>query len=464
MSLTTRRISGQLPYKRAILSLIACGVSAVVAIGCAGSTPPKDSGQNPASEVSVKTTHPKRQSLAQVVEQPGRIDAYEQAPLFAKVTGFVDKVNVDIGAKVHKGDVLAELSLPEMDKELLQKKAAVALAQSEIEQAEKAVKAAEAVYQTAQSLVQEAQFAAKRAQADLELWQSQYARMEKLARGKVLEEQERDEAMNQVKSATAGVGLANAKIQSAEANQREMKAKLEKAQADVDAARSRRRFAEADQARIEAWLAYTKIPAPFDGVVSERHVDPGHFLQPGMSGGANKTQPLFIVARADSVRVFVDVPETDAVSVKKGLSATIRIQALGEADYKGEVAGVSWTLDPAQRTMRAEIDMKNPNGELRPGMYAYASIPMQRPEVLTLPIAAVLTRDNQAVCFCVENGKAVRTPLHLGFRAGGVVEVLKKQTSQANGEKRWENLTGQEEVILTDVGNLTDGQPVKIGD
>ena len=108
--------------------------------------------------------------------------------------------------------------------------------------------------------------------------------------------------------------------------------------------------------------------------------------------------------------------------------------------------------------------MKNPNGELRPGMYAYASIPVQRPEVLTLPVSAVQMRDNQAACFCVENGKAVRTPLHLGFRAGGVVEVLKKQTSQTNGEKRWENVTGQEEIILTDVGNLTDGQPVKIGD
>ena len=375
MSLTTRRISGQLPYKRAILSLIACGVSAVVAVGCAGSTPPKDGGQNPASEVSVKTTHPKRQSLAQVVEQPGRIDAYEQAPLFAKVTGFVDKVNVDIGAKVHKGDVLAELSLPEMDKELLQKQAAVALAQSEIEQAEKAVKAAEAVYQTAQSLVQEAQFAAKRAQADLDLWQSQYARMEKLARGKVLEEQERDEAMNQVKSATAGVGLANAKIQSAEANQREMKAKLDKAKADVDAARSRLRFAEADQAPDRAGWP-TRIPAPFDGVVSRRRRSRS-FPQPGMSGGINKTQPLFIVARADSVRVFVDVPETDAVSVKKGLSATIRIQATGEADYRAG-GGRFVDVGPRPANDAREIDMKNPNGELRPGMYAYASIPMQR--------------------------------------------------------------------------------------
>ncbi len=443
--------------------LAAVTLATLTAAGCS-SRAPANAGVKDAEPAVVKTAHPARCSLSHVVEQPGRVEAYEQAPLFAKVTGYVAKVNVDIGAKVYKGEVLAELAVPEMDKKLLQKKAAVANAKAEIEQAEKAAAAAEAVHDTAQSLVREAQFAAKRAEADLELYRSQFARMDKLTKGDVLDKQSREEALNQRKSAEASLDLANAKIESARANQREMKAKWDKAKADVEDARSRLRFAEAEQGESEAWLAYTKITAPFDGVVSDRHVDPGHFLQPGMSGGANKTDPLFVVVRTDVVRVFVDVPETDAVAVTKGISATIRIQSLGEAEYAGEVAGVSWSLDPGQRTMRAEIDLKNSKGEIRPGNYAYASIPVQRLEVLTLPVAAIHMRDNQAYCFRVETGKVVRTPLHLGFRAGGVVEVLKKETALSSGEKHWENMTGNEDVIVSDIAALADGQSVKIAE
>src|SRR5581483_553161 len=99
-----------------------------------------------------------------------------------------------------------------------------------------------------------------------------FARMDKLTKGDVLDKQSREEALNQRKSAEASLDLANAKIESARANQREMKAKWDKAKADVEAARSRLRFAEAEQGESEAWLAYTKITAPFDGVVSARHV------------------------------------------------------------------------------------------------------------------------------------------------------------------------------------------------
>ena len=443
------------------LPLIGMAGAALTSAGCTGTSPASGQAKEPESVVA-KAGPPKKQSLAHIVEQPGRIEAYEQAPLFAKISGYVDKVNVDIGASVHKGQVLAELSMPETVKEVQQKKAAVAQAKVEIDQAEKAVKTAKASDATAQSLIEEAKFTLVRAQADLDRWQSQYTRMEKLARTKVIDEQSRDEALLQMKAAEATIELDKAKIQSAEANKRESEARLEKAIADVGAARSKHRFAEADLARMKAWLEYAQIRAPFDGVVSDRHVDPGHFLQPGVSGGARKAEPLFIVVRRDKVRVFVDVPETDAICIKDGSStAQIRIQALNEAEFEGKITGSSWSLDPGQRTLRTEIDLENPDGRLRPGMYAYAHIHVVRPEVWTLPASAVVARDSQMFCFCVEEGKAVRTPIRIGFREKGVVELLKKQSISPSGEKRWQDFTGQEAIVQVDAANLSDGQPVK---
>ena len=450
----------KLQLRLAILSLVCLAAAALTSAGCAGSAPAIGSSKDAEGAV-VKAAHPKRQSLAHVVEQPGRLEAYEQAPLFSKIMGYVEKVNVEIGAKVRKGQVLAVLSMPEMVKEIQQKQAAVTQTRSEIDQAEKAVKTAKAVYETTLSLIEEAKFTMARAQADVDRWQSEHTRMDKLVRSKVIDEQSRDEALLQLRAAEAVLQLDKAKIQSAEASKRESEAKLEKAASDVEAARSKLRFAEADQARMEAWLEYAQIRAPFDGVVSDRHVDPGHFLQPGMSGGANKAEPLFIVVRTDIVRVFVDVPEIDAICVKDGSTAQIRVQALGEAEFEGQVSGSSWALDPGQRTLRTEIDLKNPEGKLRPGMYAYANILVQRPEVWTLPTSAVVARDSQMFCLCVEQGKVVRTHIRIGFREKGVVELLKKQYSLPNGEKHWQDFTGQETIVQADAANLSDGQPVK---
>ncbi len=105
----------------------------------------------------VNTEPPKLLSLTRTVEQPGRIEAYQQTPLFSKIAGYVDTVKVDIGACVCEGDILAELRVPELDQEYLQKTAAVEQATSEIDQAKQAAKAAEANYETTQSLVKEAE-------------------------------------------------------------------------------------------------------------------------------------------------------------------------------------------------------------------------------------------------------------------------------------------------------------------
>jgi HlyD family secretion protein len=412
----------------------------------------------------VATVKPKPRSFRCTIEQPGLIQPFEQTPLYAKISGYVQKVNVEIGARVRKGDILAELWVPEMDEELRQKEALIAQARIEVKQAEKALRVTTAGLQTAQSLVTETKASLKGARAECERWNSEYNRFEKLASRDVVDKQSRDEVRNQFKAAEAACELAEAKIRSAEAAWNEVEARRDKGETDLEAARNRQQVAEADYRRMAALLQYAKIRAPFDGVVSQRHVDTGHFLQPANAASGGKAEPLFVVVRMDLVRVFVDVPEADAVLVREGGRARIRIQALNDQEFEGKVAGTSWALDPNQRTLRTEIDFPNPEGKLRPGMYAYASITIQHSNILTLPVAAILTRDGQTFCYCVEQGKAVRTLIRVGAREQSAIEVLKKQQNTGKGydRPRWVNFTGAEIVIQNNLGQLIDGQAIRV--
>jgi RND family efflux transporter MFP subunit len=213
---------------------------------------------------------------------------------------------------------------------------------------------------------------------------------------------------------------------------------------------------------MEAMVAYARITAPFDGVVADRRVHHGHFLQP--SGGGTKGEPLFVVVRIDKVRVFVDVPEADAVLIRDKAQGRVRVQVLNDREFVGEVAGTSWSLEPGQRTLRTEIDLDNTDGLLRPGMYVHALIAAERADAWTVPSAAIVVRDGQTFCYRLDGGKAVRTPLKIGGRAGATVEVLKKQRrpDKPGDKPRWEDLAGDEKVIVTKPGELTDGEPVRV--
>lgn len=168
--------------------------------------------------------------------------------------------------------------------------------------------------------------------------------------------------------------------------------------------------------------------------------------------------------RTDRVRVFLDVPEADAISVHDGALASIRIPVLNDREFTGRVAGSAWSLEPGQRTLRTEIDFDNPRELLRPGMYAHASIPAEQPDTFSLPSSAVLIRDGQSFCYCAEQGKVVKTVIRIGAREGDRVEVLKKRSLRkpAGGTDRWEDLTGKEIIVVSNPGELTDGQAIQV--
>ncbi|MBY0522165.1 MAG: efflux RND transporter periplasmic adaptor subunit [Gemmataceae bacterium] len=381
--------------------------------GCARTGEPAHKPEAaPSAPPVVKVAKPERKTLRRILEQPGEIEAFEQTPVFAKISGYVQNIRFDIGDPVKKGAVLAELWAPELDAERKQKEALVEQAEAELKLATHSVAVAEAENRRSRS------------------------QFERLARtGKsVLDKETIDESQY-----------------GAEAS----KARLEMAQSDVAVKKARVGVAQANRDQVDAMLQYTRLKAPYDGVVTRRTVDTGHFVQP--ASGA-KAEPIFIVAQTDPVRIFVDVPESDAVLINKGTPAQVRVDALRNREFKGEVHRSSWGLDPKTRTLRTEIDLKNPDGKLRPRMYATAMITVEHPNVLALPVAAVVSQGDHHFCFRVADGKVQRMPVRIGARDANFVEVLKKQKLGKDGG--WEDLTGSEEVIITNPASLSDGQAV----
>jgi RND family efflux transporter MFP subunit len=388
--------------------------------GCTRQQPASPVPEEALKTPEVKVVRPEKKNVRRSIERPGyNIEPYERTLVYAKIPGYVQKWNFDIGDRVHKGDILAELYIPEMDVELKQKEAAIRQATSEIKQAETAV---------------------LRWQADLKHAQSQYERLARVGRSGVLDKEQVEETRLAFDTAQAAVV---------------------KAEADVDVAKARLDVAKADRDHVQTLLQYTKIPAPFDGVVTRRNVNTRDFVQPSAAG---KGDALFVVEKVDPVRVFVNVQEMEAVWVRDGNTALIRSQSLQGQSFKGAVTRSAGILNPQNRTLRTEIDLPNAEGKLMPGMYVTVTIIAEHRNVWALPVAAVMTQGEHTFCYRVINGKAVRTPIQLGLRGDEFVEILKKQTLSAKGaqESGWEDVTGEEVIITSHAATLTDGQNMTV--
>jgi multidrug efflux pump subunit AcrA (membrane-fusion protein) len=382
-------------------------------------TPQEQAAPPPRAEATVRAVRPERKTVRHPIEQPGfNIEAFQETPLYAKISGYVQKWNVDIGDRVRQDQVLAELSVPEMVVDLQQKKAAVGLAEAQVKQARAAVLSARA--QVARN-------------------KSQYERFSQSGPTGVLSRESVEEAKLGYEAAQAG---------------------LETATANVAAAEAQLKVAEAARDYAQTMLQYTQVRAPYDGVVTQRHVNKGDFVQP--AGTAAGGLPLYVVDQDDPVRVFVNVPGADAAWIQDGDPVSLRLQGAGGELFQGKVTRNARSLDPRTRTLRTEIDIPNHGRKLLPGMYVQAGITVEHRNVWTLPAAAVVTEGDQTFCYRVADGKAVRTPLQVGLQGGGLIEVLKKQTRlpSPGEEGRWENVTGDEEVADNPAG-LSDGQAVR---
>lgn len=166
---------------------------------------------------------------------------------------------------------------------------------------------------------------------------------------------------------------------------------------------------------------------------------------------------MFVVARTDLVRIFVDVPETYAGYVKEGTKALVCAQALCGRETPATVTRTSWGLESKTRSLRTEIDLSVKEHDIRPGMYVYGNVVIQRPRVLALPQNVLLVQGNQTYCFLLRDGKAVRALVESGMSDGTWTEMLRKKVGES-----WTPFTGQEQVLVGDLSELADGQPVDV--
>jgi RND family efflux transporter MFP subunit len=405
----------------------------------------KTENKSAAAEAPMRVTpvRPERKTLVRRTEQPGQIEAFEQTPIYAKATGFVEQGKLD-----SEGQILAELSIPELEAELIQKRAVVAQVSSEVKQALAAITVARAALVSAEAKLVESRAGVERDEAQYDRWKSELARITELADKKAVTRKLQDETESQLRAADSSRRESAAKVTSAEAIVIESKANVNKAIADHEAAESHLQVAKADEQRVQALLSYATIRAPYDGTIAARKINTGDLVQSGLSTAA---QPLFVVVRTDIVRIFVDVPESDAVLTQNNNEALIRIPAIVGQVFKGTVTRSSWILDAATRTLRTEIDIENSDGRLRPGMYAYADVKVaERHDVLSLTRAAILAHEGRSFCYAIDaENKLVKKPIVTGIQAGADVEVVS-------------GLEGDEQVIGTNAASYKEGQQVEI--
>jgi HlyD family secretion protein len=439
-------------------SAIAASAFVVVGSGCSheSAASPVESQKEP----TVAVITPTHETIHRLIKQPGYIKSYEETPIYTKIAGFVEDVKVDIGDHVKKGELLAKLWVPEMVQELKLKEARVKQAKADLVQALEGQNAAEANVDTVKAQVVEADAGIRLVAAEVKRWDSEYVRSKKLFTQGVYDKQTVDEALHQVEASAANLEKVKAKLASMKAAAIESVAKRDKSKADVEAARAKVEVTEADAREYTAWLDYQNIRAPYDGVITERNIHTGHYVQ-SIEASTNKAaRPLFDMVRMDLMRITIQVPEADAVLVKTGTPALITVQGLLGREISSKVTRCSWSLDEHARTLWVEVHIANPTEELRPGMYAYATLLGEVPNSLSVPSEALVDEGDRQYLLTVENGKVARTYVKVGYHTDKMVQLLKKQLRTDGKEGDWVNFKGNELIVARNPESLLDGQTV----
>ncbi|HMB05724.1 MAG TPA: efflux RND transporter periplasmic adaptor subunit, partial [Isosphaeraceae bacterium] len=380
--------------------------------------------------------------------QTGSVHPDMAAALFAKVSGYLKEQSVDIGSKVKEGQVLAAIDDPEVVKEADRAAAALEQTKSMVVQAAARVKTAAADREAAAAAVQQAQADIERYTSTRKYREKELARYRALYQRNAVQQGVVEEEEEHYESAVAAEHSAQAAVVTAKAKLNSAAAAIEQAKADLAESRANVQVAEAMLAKAKVLVDYTKIIAPYDGVITLRSFWPGDFIRSAAEGN---TVPLLNIVKTDKVRVVTYVPDRDVPYTDVGDEAEIRLDALPGEVFKGKVSRFSETEDPQSRTMRTEIDLPNPDGRLREGMYGIATIILQNNSShLTVPSSAVTSRSEggKASVYVVRDGKAHLAPITIGADDGIRVEVL----------------TGLEadDAVVLNSGTASDGMAVVV--
>jgi len=216
----------------------------------------------------------------------------------------------------------------------------------------------------------------------------------------------------------------------------------------VDNLRGQWEVAEAKLQRTQTLLQYARITAPFSGIVTARFVDPGAFIPAATTGSTPQTAAIVTLMDFSRLRVQVFTPESEVPFIQAGTPVQVAVEELPGKVFKGSVTRIAYALDEETKTMLTEIELPNPSGELRPGMYASVQLEAERKrDVLLVPARALWVEKSGASVFTVADGKARKTPVQIGFNDGINAEI-------AGGVKE-----GQAVVLLNGQA-LNNDQPI----
>ena len=363
-------------------------------------------------EVTIETLEKSR--MRRSTTQPATVRAFETADVFVPVSGYLTSLKVDIGSRVKKGELLAEVQGAGLQTAIEKSRALVEKAVVRVDRAQAALEVAEAALAAEHTKVEVA-----------------------------------GSAVGDAGAGERALNAARARTHLAQAAEAEARAKIKVARADLSEAKIDVRIAQADLSKDEDLVDSTKIRAPFHGVVILRNYHRGAFVRSTAQGN---DAPLLRIVYTDVMRTIVPIPDRDVPFCGVGDPAIIRFDALPGRLFRGTVSRIAESEDVQDRTMRIEVNLPNPEHLLRDGMFGRAEITLEeRDHVLTIPSTAILNKlgHQEATCYRVVNGHAVLTRFKIASVNGLRAEVV-------------EGLKEGEAVIDNPSGAISDGQAIAV--
>ncbi|HEV2447906.1 MAG TPA: efflux RND transporter periplasmic adaptor subunit, partial [Candidatus Sulfopaludibacter sp.] len=349
-----------------------------------------------------------RRNLERNLVVSSELVPFQQIDVYAKEAGFVQKLSVDYGTHVKTGEVMAVLEIPELEVQLQEDAAAIKDAMGQADRAQKD---------------------RDRVQAEETAIHLQYSRLNQVAKSRpgLVAQQEVDDWLAKDSAAAAQVSAATGALQSAQSQ-------LTRAQAALR--------------RDQVIYNYSKITAPFNGVVTKRYANFGTLMQAATSSSA-QVLPLVQLSEDDKFRLVIPVPEEYAPYIRIGNPVQVRVVALNRS-FPGTVARISVDVEEETRTMHTEVDVPNSNRLLMPGMFAEATLTFdRRNQALAVPPEAISSEGDKSTAWVVDAAGLLRERnVTVGIETPTEVEVVA-------------GLTEGEQVVVGDRSGLQNGQKAR---
>ena len=432
-----------------ILPLVLC-ISGTASFGQSNDKVPRVTVVNPVKETLVY----------RLPSKPAEMLAIQEAIIYARTSGYLDQISVDIGDSVEKGQVIAVLDTPELtddvnvaSAQVLEARAHHAAAQAVANAGASKILAADADLTRAKGEILQASAELRKAGAVLEAQKIHTDRIRRLHRQEAATDAQLETAEKDHLLATADVEVSQEALKAAETKSGAAAAMVTVAQAEwnanvilVSVAETAVTSATARADHARTMLGYAIIRAPFSGVITDRFLDPGAAV---VTSTSSKTTAIVTLKDLSSIKIYVQIPEPDVPYIHKGHPAEITSSAYPNRRFEGVVSRISRNLDRRTRTMKVEILLPNEDGKIYPGMFATVNFDLiERVDAWTLPAQALLGSKGEYHVYCVVGGVCRSVPIKIGLDDGGTVEIT-------------EGLKGDEQVILIGKGLVQAGDRVE---